>query len=1137
MLGTEEMMPHSDNHKVMRRTTVDIFNEHQYDLHKRTDHMFAILMVFQCVGGVVAAYLISPKAWIGTTSHTHIHVWIAMLLGTAISSLPIFLAITRPGRISTRYTIAVGQMLMGGLLIHLTGGRIETHFHIFGSLAFLSFYRDWRVLVPATFIVAADHFLRGFFWPQSVYGVLTAGNWRWVEHAGWVLFEDIFLLIAIKRSVGEMWNIAARTSASEHLNLNLESHVAERTAQLATANLELENTVAEGRRAAESLKQSEEWLTAIFESSRDGIMVEENEVIVYANKPYALLFEYSEPKELMGKHVSFVEGDDANQRMLDGKKRQRGEPAPSAYEFKGKRKDGTLVNIEASVSTFTAVGKTYIVTVARDITERKRGENALRESDDRHRQLFESNPLPSWVHDLETLRFLMVNQAAVLQYGYTREEFLTMTIKDIRPPEDISALPDNIAGITLDGDDFLSGQWRHLKKDKTTIYVEISSHAMICDGKRAELVIANDITRRKQAEESLRESETRFRMVSENLGEGIFITDLDDQILYVNSRMAELVGYAREEVMGKPGYRLLLPQEEWPGFLQRNKDRGGCISERSELHVKRKDGTWIWLEVNAAPYHNAAGEIVGTLAANTDITERKHADAVLRESEKRYRLLFENNPHPMWVFDIETLGFLAVNEAAIQHYGYSREEFLTLTIKDLRSAEDLPGLLQNLPPASQTLVELSGVRHQKKDGTDLDVEITAHAISFDGRPARLVLSHDITERKLLEGQVRQSQKMEAVGKLAGGVAHDFNNLLTVINGYSEICMRRLAPEDPVYRNIQEINKAGCRAAALTRQLLAFSRKQILQPKVIDLNSVVVETNKMLQRLIGEDINLMMGLGADLEKVKADPNQIEQVLLNLAVNARDAMPRGGKLTIETVNVYLGEEYAQSHVPIPPGKYVLLAMSDTGDGMDAQTQARIFEPFFTTKEMGKGTGLGLATVYGIVKQSGGYIWVYSEVGCGSTFKIYLPSLEVAAETTNEIAESPELFKGIETILLVEDEELVRNLTAEILRESGYAVLEAKDGSEALMLANEHDGNIPLMLTDVVMPQMSGRQLAEQFAIIRKDMKVLFMSGYTDDAIVLHGVLDEGTPFIGKPFSSTDLGRKIREVLDSTVKVLAY
>ncbi|MBA2734763.1 MAG: response regulator [Acidobacteria bacterium] len=397
------------------------------------------------------------------------------------------------------------------------------------------------------------------------------------------------------------------------------------------------------------------------------------------------------------------------------------------------------------------------------------------------------------------------------------------------------------------------------------------------------------------------------------------------------------------------------------------------------------------------------------------------------------------------------------------------------------------------------------------------------------------IGNDITEQVLsrrrletTEDQLRQSQKLESVGMLAGGIAHDFNNLLTVITGYSELMLRRLDKVDPLARNVEEIKKAAERATSLTRQLLAFSRKQVLQPKVLDLNSVVANIEKMLGRLVGEDMELRTSPGAGLGQVKADPGQIEQVILNLVVNARDAMPKGGKITIETANVYLDNEYAREHIAIQPGWYAMLAVTDTGCGMDAETQKYIFEPFFTTKEQGKGTGLGLSTVYGIVKQSGGNIWAYSEVGVGTTFKIYLPLVNEQVSEPEPDAARPEKVVGTETILLAEDEEMVRNLARESLKMHGYTVLTAANAGEALLICQQHVGTIHLLMTDVVMPRMSGKELAEQLLRLRPETRVLYMSGYAADAIVHHGILDKDIAFIGKPFTPDALVLKVVEVL---------
>ena len=510
--------------------------------------------------------------------------------------------------------------------------------------------------------------------------------------------------------------------------------------------------------------------------------------------------------------------------------------------------------------------------------------------------------------------------------------------------------------------------------------------------------------------------------------------------------------------------------------------------------------------------------------------ERKRAEEALARSETTYRSLVEDSP--FGIFRSTPDGqLLAVNPALVSILGYDSEEELL----QKNMAADVyvdPAQRARLLDEVLKLDSLTGESlWRRKDAKTITVRHTARVVrDAEGRVEYFnVLVEDITERKLLEAQLRQAQKMEAVGRLAGGIAHDFNNLLTAITGYTDLALADLREGDPMRQDMEEILRAAHRAAGLTHQLLAFSRQQVLAPRVLDLNEVVQTVDKMLRRLVGEDVELQSVLAPGLGHIKADPGQLEQVIVNLAVNARDAMPTGGKLTIETADVEMAETRGRDLTTVPAGRYVMLAITDSGTGMDEETKARIFEPFFTTKEQGKGTGLGLATVYGIVKQSGGFIWVYSEPGPGTTFKIYLPRVEGAADALAPPVGPAQVPRGTETVLIVEDEQAVRALAKTALARKGYRVLEAANGGEALLLCESERAPIHLLVTDVVMPGLGGADLAQRLAPLRPDMKVLFISGYTDRAAARHGTMEPGAAYLEKPFSLDALARKVREVLD--------
>jgi two-component system cell cycle sensor histidine kinase/response regulator CckA len=766
----------------------------------------------------------------------------------------------------------------------------------------------------------------------------------------------------------------------------------------------------------------------------------------------------------------------------------------------------------------------------------------LTASEMRYRALMEQANDAILILDLPH-RILEVNREAQRLLGRSREELVGLHYDELVAPEEREDSARLRESLLADGT-LRVGTRRFRRADGSLVPVEVSASLARLGEESTILAIVRDVTERQRADEertraeaALREAQQRLQHVVSSSPAVLYSHKIDNGRrlpTWVSDNILRLTGHAPADA--------LVPT--WWSAHVHPDDRDGARGELAELlatgsltreyRLLHRDGSHRWVRDEQIAIRDAAGHAVEIVGSWSDVTARKQIELRLLQSEEQYRLLFDFNPQPMWVYDDETLAFLAVNDSALRHYGYSRAEFLALTVREIRPAEESPVYEEHLArrraEGERKAFQSARVwKHRRKDGSLIDVEIAVSPIEFQGRQAWLALASDVTERKLLEAQFLQAQKMESVGRLAGGVAHDFNNLLTAILGYSQLLAGRLAARPDLRKNVEEIRRAGERAAALTRQLLAFSRNQVLQPQVVDLNAVVADVENMLRRLIGENIELVTVLRSESGRVLVDPGQLEQVIVNLAVNAHDAMPAGGRLLFETADVALDSPAADRHPGARPGPGVLMTVSDTGVGMDAETRSHIFEPFFTTKERGKGTGLGLSTVYGIVEQSGGHIEVASEPGQGTTFKIYFPLADGGQESPPaEAAEQDEAAEGSGTVLVFEDDAALRELVRAVLESAGYTVLDAPNVTAALELAGSHAGTIDLVLTDVIMPGMSGPEVAARLASTRPEARVLYISGYSRDVISQRSLLPSGVPLLEKPFTVEGLLQKVREVL---------
>ena len=722
-------------------------------------------------------------------------------------------------------------------------------------------------------------------------------------------------------------------------------------------------------------------------------------------------------------------------------------------------------------------------------------------------------------------QYVDANPAACKLFGLTREKLIGRTLVEFAAPGYDAEAADR--EFVKRGR--MEGTFPLVRPDGTRRVLDYRVVANVAPG--LHLSALRDITARKRAEEAVSESHARLEEAQAiaHVGSWVSGLGLDEEIQWT----AECC-----HIFGVPGGTTLTARELFAHVhpadreaLQRaNADAIELgVPVDIEHRVHRPDGRLCWVRARASVEREVLDRpdrMVGTVQ---DVTDRRAASDALSESAKMLRAVFDNTSDSLVVFKDAGV-YLDVNPATCELFGRPREELVGHVGADYYVDFETRSARESLSAQGHN----SGEVTIRRPGGELRfVEYSAKTDILPG--LHLALFRDVTGRRVaddqrrhLADQLRQAQKMEAIGALAGGVAHDFNYVLSVILSFTSLVLDDLKAGDPIRADIQEIGRAGERATDLTRQLLAFSRKQMLQPQVLDLGKAVLGMEKMLRRLLSEAIELSLLSPSALGSVLADPGQLEQIVMNLAVNARDAMPSGGKLSIELANAELDLDYAALHREVAPGRYVMLAVTDTGVGMDAATRERIFEPFFTTKEMGKGTGLGLSTVFGIVKQSMGHIWVYSEPGRGTTFKVYLPRVEQAARTVRSVPPEPESLRGSETVLLVEDEEHVRVATRTILQRHGYNVLDAQNGGEALLICEQFTAKIHLLLTDVIMPRMSGRQVAERLVPMRPDMKVLYVSGYTEDSVIHHGVLDAGIAFLAKPITPNALLRKVREVL---------
>lgn len=900
--------------------------------------------------------------------------------------------------------------------------------------------------------------------------------------------------------------------------------------------------ITERRRAENLLRKSEEMYQMLFREMQDGFALHEI-IRDFRDEPVDYRFLAVNPsfermtglsaQEVTGRTVlEVLPGTERYWIETYGRVALSGEPIvfENYHESLGKY---------FKVSAFRPAPNQFACVIS-DITPRKLADEALRKSEATLKSIFRAAPIGI---GLVTDRVLTkVNDGVCAMTGYSREELIGRRARILYPDQEEFERVGRTkyAQISERGTGTVETLWK--RKDAEIINVLLSSTPLDPTDHGARVIFtALDISEQKRAETALSEREELYRTLVSLSPDAISMADMNELLTFASPEAVEMFGLSPEdEILGHTFFEWVAPEDrEKASANLRQLLTEGTLTD-SEYTLIRKDGTRFIGEINAAVTHSITGAPTGTIFITRDITERKRSEESLRESEEQFKAMFEMASIGMAQTDPRSGKWLRINQKMCEIVGYTSEEMLKLRFSEITHPEDRERDVE----AMRSLVDGRAMsyrlekRYLRKDGTTAWVNVNVTLLrDSSGQPVRTMATiEDITERKRseeekakLQAQLFQSQKMESIGRLAGGMAHDFNNMLGVILGHAEMALAQLDFSQPLYGALHEIRTAAERSANLTRQLLAFARKQTVAPRILDLNDTVQGMLHMLGRLIGEDIELAWAPEPGLWQVRIDPSQIDQILANLSVNARDAIAGVGKLTIETGNVVFGDSDCAEQAGFVPGEYVQLAVSDNGCGMDRETRDRLFEPFFTTKGVGKGTGLGLATVYGIVRQNNGFINVYSERGLGTTFKIYLPRYIGKAEQLKSEGAAEIRDRGSATILLVEDEPAILNMTRIMLEDQGYTVLAAGMPGEAIRLAEAHPGEIHLLMTDVVMPEMNGRDLARNILALYPKLKRLFMSGYTADVVAHHGVLDAGINFIQKPFSMKEIAIKVREVLE--------